>query len=133
MGGTWVADLKSANGKVHGKVHVEAEEHSGLKGNIHMQCRGTGLDKKDFWGKSDPYFELQLEHASGNGSFSTVYRSQAGDKTNADHATPHHTPRPTRMQRARARACVWSRERARARERDTIALCLSPVPVLVLC
>ena len=45
-----VADLKSASGKVHGKIHVEAEEHSGMKGNINMQARGTGLDKKDFFG-----------------------------------------------------------------------------------
>jgi len=78
--GKYVADLKRPSGtKVHGKLHVVAEEHSGVKGKVIMQFRGTGLDKKDFFGKSDPFYEIFLADASG--SHTMVFRSQHIMKT----------------------------------------------------
>ena len=35
---------------------------------------GVGLDKKDFLGKSDPYYELSRQNPDG--SFTVVYRSE---------------------------------------------------------
>ena len=40
---------------LQGKLNVIAEElHAGAKGTITMQLRGEGLDKKDWFGSSDP-------------------------------------------------------------------------------
>ena len=38
---------------------------SDAKGDVELQLRGEGLDKKDFFGKSDPYLELLSMSAGG--------------------------------------------------------------------
>ena len=60
-------------------MHVEAEEVSGQTGTVRMHWRGTGLDKKDFFGKSDPFYTIGVENASG--SFSVVHQSETIMKT----------------------------------------------------
>lgn len=38
---------------------IRADElDSGQKENLYFVCHGRGLDKKDFFGKSDPYLEF---------------------------------------------------------------------------
>ena len=40
--GKYVADLKrTSDSKVHGKIHVVAEENSGVKGKVRLQFRST--------------------------------------------------------------------------------------------
>lgn len=38
-----------------------------------LTCNGVGLDKKDLFGKSDPYLEVGRENPDG--SFSSVYKT----------------------------------------------------------
>lgn len=79
--GKYVADLKrTSDSKVHGKIHVVAEENSGVKGKVRLQFRSTGLDKKDFFGKSDPFYEIYAEDPS-SGSQAMVFRSEHIMKT----------------------------------------------------
>eukprot|EP00729_Bicosta_minor_P008791 gene8791-26281_t len=57
--GTWENPLMGKSGKTHGIMHVDAEEASTANGVAEFQFRGQKLDKKDFFGKSDPYFEIR--------------------------------------------------------------------------
>ena len=36
--------------------------------HFRFKCRGEHLDKKDFFGKSDPYFKMYRVHESGEGT-----------------------------------------------------------------
>ena len=51
-------DLKH-EGKSRGKIKLCAEEISGVKAKIIFTVQCQKLDKKDFFGKSDPYFEIR--------------------------------------------------------------------------
>jgi hypothetical protein len=62
-----------------GKVHVTGEEVEESKGDIEFLIRGNNLDKKDFFGKSDPY--LEISRGQENGSFVLVHRTEIIKKT----------------------------------------------------
>jgi len=57
-----------------GKLFVHAEELSSNKDLIHMKFEGQKLDNKDFFGKSDPFFEISK--ANENNDYSVVFRSE---------------------------------------------------------
>ena len=63
-----------------GKLIIACEELIGCKVSGTFNFRGSELDKKDFFGKSDPYLELCRETGSGN-SWEVVYRSEVIKKT----------------------------------------------------
>ena len=52
---------------------MRAEELGHSKKLFKLTYNGVGLDKKDFFGKSDPYLELARENPDG--SFSCVYKT----------------------------------------------------------
>ncbi|XP_062501087.1 copine-9-like [Corticium candelabrum] len=66
--------IKPGDSKLRGKVHVIAEEVEESKTNIEFIIRGSHLDKKDFFGKSDPYVEIS--RGLEDGSFILVFRSE---------------------------------------------------------
>jgi len=57
-----------------GKLFVHAEELFSNKDFISMKFEGQKLDNKDFFGKSDPYFEISRANESND--FSVVFRSE---------------------------------------------------------
>ncbi|XP_052780643.1 copine-8-like isoform X1 [Mya arenaria] len=61
-------------GKNCGKIICRAEELGNCKEVIHLQMKGSQLDKKDFFGKSDPYLEFQ--RANEDNSFTVVHRTE---------------------------------------------------------
>ncbi|XP_053401940.1 copine-8-like isoform X2 [Mercenaria mercenaria] len=56
------------------KIFVRAEELSSSKETVYMQMRASGLDKKDFLGKSDPF--LLFYRANGDGSYTVVHKTE---------------------------------------------------------
>ena len=58
----------------NGELIVSCEELSMCKDEIELQFMGKKLDKKDFFGSSDPF--LQLSRANEAGGFSVVHRSE---------------------------------------------------------
>ena len=54
-------------------AQVRAEELGHCKKALKLTCNGVGLDKKDLFGKSDPYLELARENPDG--TFSVVYKT----------------------------------------------------------
>ena len=57
-----------------GKFFISAEELSGNKDILTIQFGAKGLDKKDTFGKSDPY--LVISKISPGGAYSVVHRSE---------------------------------------------------------
>eukprot|EP00092_Neocalanus_flemingeri_P003033 GFUD01003242.1.p1 GENE.GFUD01003242.1~~GFUD01003242.1.p1 ORF type:complete len:540 (+),score=118.50 GFUD01003242.1:626-2245(+) len=57
-----------------GKIFVHAEELSSNKDLVSMKLECQKLDNKDFFGKSDPYFEISRANESND--YSVVYRSE---------------------------------------------------------
>jgi hypothetical protein len=55
-------------------VIVSAEELASLKDEVLFMLSGHKLDKKDFFGKSDPFFEIFKSTESGE--YSLVHRSE---------------------------------------------------------
>ena len=55
-----------ARGDQHGHVIVVAEELAALKDELVMQFSGVKLDKKDFFGKSDPFLVFHKSMESGD-------------------------------------------------------------------
>lgn len=55
-------------------LHIRSEEVSGCTGIVAMQWRGITLDKKDLFGKSDPY--LQFSKKNDDGNWSVVYKTE---------------------------------------------------------
>ncbi|KAF6031303.1 CPNE9 [Bugula neritina] len=53
---------------------VSAEELSSCKEEVHMTLRGEGLDKKDFFGKSDPF--LVFYKANEDGLYTITYKTE---------------------------------------------------------
>ncbi|TPX62249.1 hypothetical protein PhCBS80983_g00457 [Powellomyces hirtus] len=66
--------LEHPQRKKAGYIKVVAEEQTDLKHVIKMTFHGRDLDKKDFFGKSDPYF--QISRTQEDGTSSVVYRSK---------------------------------------------------------
>ena len=52
---------------------MRAEEVGHSKKVLKLTCNGIGLDKKDLFGKSDPYLELARENRDG--TFSIVHKT----------------------------------------------------------
>ena len=48
------------------RAQVRAEEIGHSKKVLKLTCNGVGLDKKDLFGKSDPYLELARENPDGS-------------------------------------------------------------------
>jgi vacuolar-type H+-ATPase subunit F/Vma7 len=62
-----------------GKVHVVVEEAEESKTDIEFTIHGNNLDKKDFFGKSDPY--LEISRGREDGSCIIVYKTEVLKKT----------------------------------------------------
>eukprot|EP01135_Chromosphaera_perkinsii_P003560 Nk52_evm18s248 gene=Nk52_evmTU18s248 len=65
--------------KDRGVIVVHGEEVQDLAYTLHFQFSGLKLDKKDFFGKSDPFLEFQRSREDG--SFQVVYRTEVIKKT----------------------------------------------------
>ncbi|KAH3880662.1 copine-8-like isoform X2 [Dreissena polymorpha] len=61
-------------GRNNGKIIVRAEELINCKETMHMQFQGIKLDKKDFFGKSDPY--LEFFRVNEDNSYTVVHRTE---------------------------------------------------------
>ncbi|XP_062500669.1 copine-3-like [Corticium candelabrum] len=64
----------SGKAQVRGTLHVSCEEMAESKANIQFHMRGENLDKKDFFGKSDPYVEIS--RGKEDGTFTVVWRTE---------------------------------------------------------
>ena len=62
-----------------GTITVHAEEVTQSKKYLTIQFAGSHLDKKDFFGKSDPY--LEFHRANTDGSFSLVHKTEVVKNT----------------------------------------------------
>ena len=67
--------LRDVN-KSGSKIYIFAEELKSSKEVIKMQLRAEKLDKKDFFGKSDPYFVISKSAGSSGQKWSVVKRSE---------------------------------------------------------
>ncbi|KAH9504770.1 Copine-8 [Bulinus truncatus] len=65
--------------KNSGLIIIGAEELSSCKEQVTLQFRGEKLDKKDFFGKSDPFLTFSRVHEDG--SFTVVHRTEVIRKT----------------------------------------------------
>lgn len=59
-----------------GYLFVTAEELASLKDEVVFKFSGHKLDKKDFFGKSDPFLEIYKSLESGE--FSLVLKTEVG-------------------------------------------------------
>eukprot|EP00731_Ephydatia_muelleri_P028931 Em0020g575a len=66
-------------GNPAGKITIQAEEVQDSKFVVAFELSATKLEKKDLFGKSDPYIEIAK--AQEGGAFTVVYRSQPIMKT----------------------------------------------------
>nr|XP_039264884.1 copine-3-like isoform X2 [Styela clava]XP_039264885.1 copine-3-like isoform X3 [Styela clava] len=57
--------LKNGRQAGKGTITISAEELSGSNEVVFLQFKGTHLDKKDFFGKSDPYLEIFRQASDG--------------------------------------------------------------------
>jgi len=58
-----------------GAIFVEAEEVAAVNNLVTFTLQGRDLDKKDFFGKSDPFFEISRVNIESQ-DFTIVYRSE---------------------------------------------------------
>ncbi|XP_065827522.1 copine-3-like [Oscarella lobularis] len=65
---------RSGDKSARGKIHLSAEEGEENKCNIEFIIGGSHLDKKDFFGKSDPYLEISRGLEDNN--FVLVHRTE---------------------------------------------------------
>ncbi|GAM22655.1 hypothetical protein SAMD00019534_058300, partial [Acytostelium subglobosum LB1] len=72
-GATVQLQLMSKSMHKAGTITVKSEMTSGSKQNIRFCVEGQKLDKKDLFGKTDPYFTISKRSADG---FSQVYKSE---------------------------------------------------------
>ncbi len=73
-GREFVAVLKDGPRMNNGKIVVVGEELESNKETIKMQLAGKNLDKKDFFGKSDPYFVISK--STSTGQYVLVHKSE---------------------------------------------------------
>ena len=59
-----------------GHLLVVAEELGNCRDEVIMQFSGTKLDKKDFFGKSDPF--LEFHKSTESNSYVLVHRTEVG-------------------------------------------------------
>ena len=59
-----------------GKILIHAEEVSNTNAELTLKFEAEKLDKKDVFGKSDPYFEISRVNESGD--YSVVFRYWMG-------------------------------------------------------
>lgn len=62
-----------------GKILIHAEEVSNTNAELTLKFEAEKLDKKDVFGKSDPYFEISRVNESGD--YSVVFRSEVISNT----------------------------------------------------
>ncbi|XP_048738770.2 copine-8-like isoform X2 [Ostrea edulis] len=67
-------DAKLQGSKGQGQIIVRAEEMSSSKEMLTLHFSGSKLDKKDFFGKSDPF--LIFYKANEDGSFTAVHKTE---------------------------------------------------------
>lgn len=58
----------------HGHIIIVAEELAALKDEVIMQFSGKKLDKKDFFGKSDPF--LVFHKSTESGDYIVVHKTE---------------------------------------------------------
>jgi hypothetical protein len=70
------ASRGDAVGTTSGSSHLKlsVEEVQWCKQEVELQFRGNGLDRKDWFGSSDPFFEILRSTESGG--FTLVHRSE---------------------------------------------------------
>jgi hypothetical protein len=73
--GTFVSVLKDSS-KSGSKISISAEELKANKEVIRLQFRAEKLDKKDFFGKSDPFYIIHKTAPMGGQNWSLVKRSE---------------------------------------------------------
>eukprot|EP00041_Stephanoeca_diplocostata_P031275 m.971104 g.971104 ORF g.971104 m.971104 type:complete len:571 (-) comp23926_c0_seq9:3608-5320(-) len=72
--GNFTREIVHGGKKGRGKLHVSAEEISANKGIIRLQFRASKCDKKDFFGKSDPF--LTLASLMPNGTHAVFHKTE---------------------------------------------------------
>ncbi|RDD37578.1 Copine-3 [Trichoplax sp. H2] len=73
--GTYKTTLKLRSKKSHGTITIRAEEISDSNNDlVSLQFKGEKLDKKDVFGKSDPY--LEIHKMSSDGSFMKIHKTE---------------------------------------------------------
>ena len=60
--------------RCHGQLIVTSEELSSCKDELELQFSGKKLDKKDFFGSSDPF--MTISKANETGKFTVVHRTE---------------------------------------------------------
>jgi len=76
--GTLILDLKrDGNAQVRGKLIVRGEQVHASRESATLEIHGQGLDDKDFWSKSDPFFAIN--RLREDGQMLPVYRSEVID------------------------------------------------------
>eukprot|EP00055_Hartaetosiga_balthica_P015208 m.88312 g.88312 ORF g.88312 m.88312 type:complete len:529 (+) comp8805_c0_seq3:22-1608(+) len=84
--GSFSSKLNKRNGIVgKGMIHVVAESVSEVRGNVTIDVHAVKIDKKDFFGKSDPF--LTISRYIG-GQWQTVHQTETIMKT----LNPHWKP-----------------------------------------
>ena len=78
QGRQYISCIKEGPSK-KGKFFIVAEEMAKVKDVVKMQVAARGLDKKDLFGKSDPYFVLSK--FSGHSHWAVVAKSTVVDNT----------------------------------------------------
>ncbi|XP_065898772.1 copine-9-like [Dysidea avara] len=89
-GKSFSKELISHKRKSCGVIHIQGEEIGESKYDITMKLYCTKLDKKDFFGKSDPFVEVSKVQEKGERI--VVYRSKAMMKTLDPRWTPFTRP-----------------------------------------
>lgn len=62
------------NGANYGTIAVQAQEQGGMQQSIKMKLKGVKLDKKDWFGKSDPFLEFSRQLIDG--SYTLAHRTE---------------------------------------------------------
>ena len=65
--------------KIRGFIHIRAEEVDGVNDLVHLQISSTNLDKKDWFGKSDPF--LVISRSNEDGHYQPVFKSEHHKRT----------------------------------------------------
>ena len=71
---TYTKSLISKRSNEAGTITIQAEEVAQSRENLTIQFAGNHLDKKDMFGKSDPY--LEFHRANRDGSYSLVHKTE---------------------------------------------------------
>ena len=70
----YTESLKNKKNAKAGSITIHAEEVAQSRKHVTIQFAGSGLDKKDTFGKSDPY--LEFHRAGVDGTFSLVHKTE---------------------------------------------------------